>query len=235
MGAGAAFLLLGDGRAPAGTSSHSFGLELATAAGDVVDLPSLVAFVGATLHTAGAVDAGFAAAVCARTRGVHDAAGALPDVVGTLRDADAEYGARVPAPAVASRSRDLGRYLLRLGIAAWPSPALDDAAARRPGGWHQPVVLGLVAAGAGLHAGEAATCALHGLSASIASAGIRLLGLDPLAVHAAQARLASVCDELAAAAAHACAAPFAALPAWSAPLAEIRAEGHAVAPALFAS
>ncbi|HVM00603.1 MAG TPA: urease accessory UreF family protein [Egibacteraceae bacterium] len=226
----AALLLLADGRAPAGASAHSFGLESAVEDGDVGDVRSLAAFVEARLRTAGLVEACFAAAVGVRFAVSED----LPTV---LDVADAEYGARVASPALAARSRDLGRYLLRLASAAWPAPALAAAGRARPAGWHQPVALGLAAACAGVGPRDAASCALHGLAAGIASAGVRLLGLDPVAVHAAQARLSPACDALAAEAATCASGPLADLPAWSCPLVDVRAERHAASPTprLFAS
>lgn len=227
---GAALLLLADGRAPVGTYAHSFGLEAAVAAGDVHDVASLAAFVDVRLRTAGTVDAGFAAAVCVR-------AGKGVLVPAVLDEADAEYAARLTAPALAASSRELGRYFMRLGATAWPSRALTAAGPARPQGWHHPVALGLVGSCAGLRPGDAALCAAHGLAAGLASAGVRLLGLDPVAVYAAQARLADTLDRMAAAAAQSAAQPFADLPVRSAPLVDVRAEQHAAAGAvrLFAS
>lgn len=225
-------LLLTDGRAPVGAYAHSFGLEPAVAAGDVGDLATLAAFVAARLRTTGMVDACFAAAVCDRARLLP------PDpALAVVAEVDAHYDARVAAPAVRDRSRELGRHLLRLAERAWPAQSLAAARRRWPQGLHQPAGLGLVAASAGLDPTDAATCALYGLASALASAGLRLLGLDPVEVHAAQARLADTCAALAARATALATGPLADLPACATPLADARAQRHADASAgrLFAS
>ncbi|MET0491928.1 MAG: urease accessory protein UreF, partial [Actinoplanes sp.] len=60
-----------------------------------------------------------------------------------------------------------------------------------------------------------------------ASAAVRLLGLDPYAVHALLARLAPECDRIAADAASRINDPVDDLPAAGAPLLDIGAELHA--------
>jgi urease accessory protein len=60
-----------------------------------------------------------------------------------------------------------------------------------------------------------------------ATAGVRLLGLDPLAVHAALADLASAMEEVASRAAAHEATPPHELPALSAPVPDLLAEDHA--------
>lgn len=98
----AALLLLGDGRSPAGGHAHSGGLEAAVAAGRVSDVPSLTAFVGGRMGTAGLVAGAFAAAACA----------AFPDAA-ALAELDGELDARMLSPTVRLASRRLGRQLLR--------------------------------------------------------------------------------------------------------------------------
>jgi urease accessory protein len=92
---------------------------------------------------------------------------------------------------------------------------------------HHPVVLGVVAASAGLGPAEAAVAAAHGTVTGPASAAVRLLGLDPYGVHALLAGLADDCDRIAADAAARVDDPIDALPAASAPLLDIGAEIHA--------
>ena len=60
----AALLLLADGRFPAGGHAHSGGVEAACASGGITDVASLRSFVRGRLHTAGLVDAAFAASAC---------------------------------------------------------------------------------------------------------------------------------------------------------------------------
>jgi urease accessory protein len=217
----AALLVLADGRFPAGGHAHSGGAEAAIAAGRVSDPASLEAFCRGRLATAGLVAAALAAAA---------AAGADPLLLDEAADA------RTPSPALRMTARKLGRQMMRAARACWPSPALDALAAARPRGAHQPVVLGLAAAAAGLGPLDAAQAAVSGP----ATAAVRLLSLDPFDATALLARLAPELDrtaELAVVAAQsALDDDLDALPAASAPLLEIAAESHAAWPVrLFAS
>jgi urease accessory protein len=209
----AALLVLADGRFPSGGHAHSAGVEAACATGRVFDVASLTAFVEGRLHTTGRVDAAFAAAAA---HGAH-----------ALGDLDAALDARLAAPRVRAVSRSLGRQLLRAGARVWPHAALEDVAAAVPTGPHQAVALGAVARAAGLDPADAAVCALHHLAAAMAAAGVRLLGLDPYAVEAMRASMATTIDALAAEAAVVALAGLTDLPAWSAPLSDILAEVHA--------
>ena len=71
----------------------------------------------------------------------------------------------------------------------WPIPAIG----RDP---HQPVALGVLAAAAGLGPAEAAVAAAHGTVSGSAGAAVRLLGLDPYAVHGLLARYPELEGEL---------------------------------------
>jgi urease accessory protein len=129
---------------------------------------------------------------------------------------------------------------MRAARAAWPAPALDQLAAARPRGAHQPVVLGVAAQAAGLGPLDAAHAAAYEAAGSPATAAVRLLGLDPFDATAVLARLAPDIDAVAEAAARAAQRCLtdgpAALPAPSAPLLDISAEHHAAWPVrLFAS
>jgi urease accessory protein len=128
--------------------------------------------------------------------------------------------ARTPSPALRRASRAQGRALLRAGRAMWPMPAIG----REP---HHPVALGAVAAAAGLEPFAAAVAAAHGTVTGPAGAAVRLLGLDPYAVHALLAALAPACDRIAAEAAARAGDPVDELPAAGAPLLDIGAEQHA--------
>jgi len=202
----ATLLVLADGRLPAGGHAHSGGLEAAVAAGRVSDLAGLRGFLRGRLATSGIVSASFAAVGCARTK--------------EWFDLDAGLDARTPSPALRKASRAQGRALMRAGRAMWPMPA----AGREP---HHPVALGLVAAAAGLTPREAAVAAAYGTLTGPATAGVRLLGLDPYGVHAMLAELAGECDRIAEDAAARINDPVDALPAAGAPLLDIGAELHA--------
>ncbi|UED83417.1 urease accessory protein UreF [Streptomyces profundus] len=225
MSAGAALLLLADGRFPAGAHAHSGGAEAAVRAGRISDPASLTAFCRGRLHTAGQVAAALAAAANA---------GAEPAGL------DAAADARTPSPALRAVARRLGRQLLRAARATWPAEEWDALAAAHPGGLHQPVVLGLVGRAAGLGPGDVALAACYDAVSAPATAVVRLLGLDPFDATATLAELAPELDEVAALAVRAAeeypALGAEALPAGAAPLLEIAAEQHADWPVrLFAS
>jgi urease accessory protein len=196
-----ALLLLADSRLPAGGHAHSGGLEPAVSAGSVHDLDSLRDFLCGRLETSGAVAAGLAfraASLCAGD-----------DWDGLDREADA----RTPSPAQRAASRQQGRALLRVARGAWPHPVLDLL--RDP---HHPVALGATVTAAGGVPQDAARIAVTMSITAPASAAVRLLGLDPIAVHAMLAGLAPRADALA--------ESIRDLPAVSAPLLDLFAELH---------
>jgi urease accessory protein len=197
----AALLTLADSRLPAGGHTHSGGVEQAIAAGVVHDPATLTAFLQRRLHTSGAVAAGLAAAAC----------GADPS---TLARLDQEADARTPSPALRAASRAQGRGLVRVGRRAWPSPAWDDLP-ERP---HHPLALGVAAHAGGLPPRDAAAAAAYLSVSGPATAGQRLLAMDPLAVAALTARLAAEIDEVAA---------VDGVPATADPLLDVLAEVHA--------
>jgi len=193
-------LLLADARFPAGGHAHSGGLEPAYTTGAVTDLLTLESFLRGRLRTAGVTTAGLAAAACAyaaNTRGAADGWARL----------DAEADARTPSPAQREASRRQGRALLRVARVAWPDAPLPDtptrhAAANRAAangrqmGPHHPIVLGAAAAAAGCGPEEAARIAAYQSVAGPASAAVRLLGLDPIAVSGIVARIVPEVDGL---------------------------------------
>ncbi|SCE99591.1 urease accessory protein [Micromonospora haikouensis] len=209
-------LLLADGRFPAGAHAHSSGLEAAVAAGLVTDLASLRGFLVGRLATGGLVAAAFAVAA-------HRAAAGDPGPA--LARLDAELDARTAAPALRAVSRRQGRALLRAGRALWPGGPFAALPAD-PTGPHQPLVLGLVGAAAGLDPAELATAAAYGSVTGPASAAVRLLGLDPYRVHGLLAALTADVDATAARAVAAADGPPEWLPAGAAPLTDIHAEVH---------
>jgi urease accessory protein len=217
-----ALLVLSDGRFPAGSHAHSGGVEAAVRAGLVGDAASLEAFCAGRLHTVGLTAAALAASA---------AAGTDPLAL------DEAAEARTPSPALCAASRRLGRQLLRAARAAWPDPTLERMARAVPGGAHQPVVLGVVAAAAGLGSAQAATAVAYESVSGPVTACVRLLGLDPFQAAAVLARLAdpvgAVAREAAAAAAL---GDVDLLPTLGAPLLDVAAEEHARWPVrLFAS
>ncbi|MEU8382245.1 urease accessory UreF family protein, partial [Streptosporangium sp. NPDC048865] len=111
---------------------------------------------------------------------------------------DAEADARISSPAQREASRTQGRLLLRTSRRIWPSPVLDALAGAVPQGVHHPLALGAVAAVAGCAPAEAALAAAYTSVTGPATAAVRLLGLDPVAVHRLLADLAPALERVAA-------------------------------------
>ncbi|REE99344.1 urease accessory protein [Thermomonospora umbrina] len=241
-------LLLADSRLPSGGHAHSGGLEPAASAGVVADVAGLESFLRGRLATSGLVAAAIAAAAhaCgpegwarldreadARTpspaqRRASRAQGrsllravriAWPDaVLGTLAGLNESgphhpvvLGAAVAAqgPTTASSDDRHGATGGDLGTSSPPPPPYDD----RP-------------EDAGRGARAAALVAAYGAVTGPASAAVRLLGLDPLAVHRVLAGLADEIDAVAARAAACATGDPADLPAVSAPMLDVYAELH---------
>lgn len=210
-------LLLLDSRSPAGGHGHSGGMEPAVTSGIVRDQDDVQRFCAGRLATTGAVAAAFAAAA---TRAWVGGAPAT-----AWRDLDDELSARMPAEAARTASRALGRGLLRLLRAMVPDvdPRPAWSLVERPAP-HHPLVLGAACAIAGGDPRLAARAAALGVCTAPASAAVRLLGLDPFAVHRCLAELAPEIDRVADAAARP--VPLAHLPAGSAPALELLADVH---------
>jgi urease accessory protein len=224
-GVGLAALLLADGRFPAGGHVHSAGVEAAVADGRVHDLASLDAFVTGRLWTVGLTEASLAAATATRLGGSPD-----PDDDGheaVVEELDAEAHARLPVPALRDASRRQGRQLVRVAARCWPRGVLTRALARWPGGLHLPVAWGVVAVAAGLGPGDVAQLCLHHAVTTPAQAAVRLLGLDPFAVAALTARLASTARTVAHEAMDVATGPLDELPARSGVLVDVAAHEHA--------
>jgi urease accessory protein len=211
----ARLMLLLDSRSPAGAHSHSVGMEAAVIAGFVASLDDVSTFCGARLETAGRVAAAFAAEAC---RGWL--AGWRTD---SWTDLDAELSARTPSPAGRVASRQLGSGLWRLVRAIEPAVELELSWASCPApAPHHPIVLGVACALFGGEPRIAAQAAALGTCTTPASAAVRLLGLDPYAVHRVISLLGARIDAIAEAASMA----DAALPARSTPALELLADLH---------
>jgi urease accessory protein len=220
-------LLLLDSRSPTGGHSHSGGLEAAVTAGYVREVADVEEFCRGRLRTSGRVAAG-AAAAATRLALTH----ADPQQWQGLDD---EVSARTPSPAARAASRQLGAGLRRLVRAMLPDAGLEGLwAATAPNAPHHPVVLGAAVARATVSPGSpalAARAAALGVCAAPASAAVRLLGLDPYAVHAMLARLAVEIDAVADQSVH-----TDELPCDGAPALDLLADLHATAEVrLFAS
>lgn len=160
-------MLLADGRFPAGTYAHSLGLEQAVC--DGLDAGQVPGFVGARLRLVAEPEARLA--VAAR-RGVR-ASG--PTAAVGVED---EWAARCPNPLLRESARRLGAGLLRSAAIANPSHVIDDyraASSATP----RAVALGVVAAAWNIDDEALARIALYDDAATVASAALKLLALDP--------------------------------------------------------
>jgi urease accessory protein len=221
-------LVLADGRLPSGGHAHSGGIEAAVAAGRVHDLATLESFLLGRTATTGVVSAAFAAATChalthAPPRGPAVRESAAADAPWErVRALDDGLDARTASPALRAASRAQGRALLRATTRIWP-----ECAVPRHMAVHHATATGIAAAAAGVGSAEAGLVAVYGGLTGAASAAVRLLGLDPYAVHGLVAGLARECDRVAAEAVLRVDDPVDDLPAGSAPLLDVDAERHA--------
>lgn len=205
-------LLLADARLPAGGHAHSSGLEPALLAG--LSPAEVRGFLFARARTTTLVDA--ATSVVAR----HAA------LAGTsLAEVERAWAARTPSGAMRQAARDLGRGLLRLARRVWPQsgPLASLAPAGAP---PRPIVLGAVAAAAGLDAETLVRLAVYDDMACAVAALLKLEPGDPgdgvaLVLDACGSVEGSI-SELAS-----LASPDQ-IPAASAPQAEAWAESHAL-------
>ncbi len=207
-------LMLADSRFPGGGHVHSGGLEEAAARGLVRTEDDLPAFLLGRLRTAGTLAAVFAAAASSGFSG--------------WSIVDAELDARTPSAAQRAASRAQGRATAR-AARVMAVHSVDDgcgeplramlSATPHP---HHAVVLGVLAG-----APEPAALAAAYLSVSgPASAGVRLLGLDPLRVNAIVWGLASSIDAVVGLAVASSGLPPADLPAPGSPGLDVLAEEH---------
>lgn len=158
-------LLLADARLPSGGHAQSSGVEPALLAGmPVTDVP---AFLRTRARTTGMVDAG--AAVLARN--------AALDCVPTA-PIERAWAARTPSRAVRDASKDLGRGLLRLAGRIWPEvrSSLDDLDESPP----RPLVLGAIAAHAGIDAASLVRLTVYDDMACAVAALLKLEPADPV-------------------------------------------------------
>jgi urease accessory protein len=204
-------LLLADSRFPGGGHAHSGGLEEAAARGLVRTEEDLPAFLRIRLTTAGALAATFAAA-SALTRT-------------DWSTVDAELDARTPSEAQRAASRAQGKATARAAKAMAATGSVSDltSAVPRP---HHPLVLGALVGAGGGSPHDAALAAAYLAVSGPASAGVRLLGLDPLRVNAIVAALGPGIAAVAAAAAATAHLDPADLPAPGAPGLDLLAEEH---------
>ncbi|HXW79151.1 MAG TPA: urease accessory UreF family protein [Acidimicrobiales bacterium] len=217
---------MADGRFPAGGYVHSGGLEQAVVSGRVCSVDELSIFLVGRLKTLGRTEAALSA--------LSWSAAPCLDALFTIQ---AEAVARSPSPAWREASCMQGRNLVRAAQSIWPLLLLKVTwpSGRKEGlepGPMYPVALGAVGNCVGLGLDEVALVAAQGAVSGPAWAATRLLGLDPFAIARCLVELAPAVEEVAAFAAGLArdasdlGEVAAGLPAHSAPLLEIGAEGH---------
>jgi urease accessory protein len=175
----ATLLTLADARLPTGGHVHSGGVEEAVTSGQVVDLPTLNAFLRRRIRTNGLVTASIAAAV-------HT--GAL-----SIDAAADETDARTPSPAARQASRSQGRGLLRLAKRVWPDTDWT-VLGHTP---HLAVIAGVVGRASGIAPEHTALSLVYTTMTGSATAAQRLLALDPADVAALTFALAELCEDTA--------------------------------------
>ena len=148
----ALMLLLADSRFPAGGYAHSLGLEEAVNNGLRAD--DVPAFAAARQRLVAEGDARVAVATRRGEDGV-----------------EAEWDARCPSPVLREVSHRLGSQLLRSAAVVWP----ELTPRRTP----RPVALGEVARITDLDDEATALLSLYDDAATVTSAALKLLPLDP--------------------------------------------------------
>ena len=159
-------MLLADARLPSGGHAFSAGVEPALQGG--LARHEVGAFLQARARTTTLVDA--ATAVVARRAGL---------IGGSYAPIERAWAARTPSLAARTASRELGRGLLRLAQRLWPqSPAI--AALTGETMPPRPIVLGAVAAHAGLDAETLVRVAVYDDMAGGVAALLKLEPGDPV-------------------------------------------------------
>lgn len=179
----AMMLSLADSRLPVGGHVHSGGVEQAIADGFIRGVGDLASFLHRRVTTTGLVAASIAAAVADGTLGIAAA----------LRETDA----RTPSAAARKASLAQGRGMLRLAKRMWPE---RDWSSHAPA-THLPVISGSVGQASGLSGFHTALVLVYTTMSGSATAGQRLLALDPADVALMIADLGPECERVAASAA----------------------------------
>ncbi|NEM89944.1 urease accessory UreF family protein [Galbitalea soli] len=168
-------LLLADGRLPTGGHVSSAGLEPALRGG--MPAESIREWMIGRATTVSLTEAGtavVAAHLARRSPGQNTTAAGLDAVT-------AAWAARTPSPVQRRLSRQLGRGYVRLATAVWAAAVGDTMNPRGP----QPprsVVLGVIAAAAGIEAASLVRLVVYEEAQAAASAALKLEPQDPLLV-----------------------------------------------------
>jgi len=160
-------LLLADGRLPTGAHTQSAGVEPALRHG--MRLDQVPDYVQVRLATVTEVEA--ATAVVARHRWLTSS----EQRGGSMAAVDAAWRVRTLSDALREASDLLGRSYLRTASAVWDLSGLTDSGAT----WCRPVVVGAVAAEAGLSAADTARLVAFDDVQTVVAAALKLVPFDP--------------------------------------------------------
>ena len=166
-------LLLADGRLPTGAHTQSAGVEPALRHG--MRVHEVPAYLRVRLATVTEVEAA-AAVVAGRVwaRGTYGVARSSA-VVAALAEVDAAWRVRTLSDALREASDLLGRSYLRTAAGVWDLTPFATV----PGPWCRAVVLGVVAAGAGLDAEQTARLVAYEDVQTVVAAALKLEPFDP--------------------------------------------------------
>lgn len=167
-------LLLADGRLPTGAHTQSAGVEPALRHG--MRVGEVPAYLRVRLATVTEVEAA-AAVVAGRvwTRASYGVDRAASPVVAALAEVDAAWRVRTLSDALREASDLLGRSYLRTAAAVWDLSPFSTS----PGPWCRAVVLGVVAAEAGLDAEQTARLVAYEDVQTVVAAALKLEPFDP--------------------------------------------------------
>lgn len=164
-------LLLADGRLPVGAHTQSAGVEPAMQGG--LTLEQLPDYLSVRLRTVTEVEA--ATAVVARRVWTGPRAEPVEaPAVEALAEVDRAWRARTVSDALRDASDLLGRGYLRLGLRLW------DLEALRGRTWCRPVIVGVLAAEAGLDPEQTARLIGFEDVQSAIAAALKLAPFDPV-------------------------------------------------------
>lgn len=226
-------MMLADARLPVGGHVHSAGLEPALVEGRMPPARVLDYMLGRA-STVSLVEA--ATAVVARhsvlSAGSSLASASLDSASLTqvaLAQVEAAWSARTPSRALREVSRSLGRGYLRLALNLWPGhPAIEACAtsAQPSAPFSRPVVLGAIAAAAGLDAASLVRLVIYDDAQTIGSALLKLDPIDPAITTGWVMKACASVEHFVPAIAALTSSE--AIPAFGAPQSEVWAEAHSL-------
>ncbi len=170
-------MLLADARLPSGGHAHSAGMEPAIVGG--LPMTDVLPFLIGRARTTTLVEAG--TAVVARHLTLSGDLDCEPGELGrTMTAVERAWAARTPSPAMRDASRVLGRGYLRLATRVWPASVPLQRARARQDAPPRAVVMGMIAAAAGLGADDLVRLTVYDEAHSAAAAVLKLEPRDPV-------------------------------------------------------